>query len=124
MKGYDNIPALAEFYPEVKRYFPLQQWLGFAVPKDTPPAAVAVLGQNFEKAMKDPGLQKWLAENQMESMGIWGDAGRQVLRTSRGKSFVALVRDGGREGQPVDTRHRQAGVDALTDHTGHAVSKQ
>lgn len=74
MKGYDNVPALAEFYPDVKRYFPLQQWLGFAVPKDTPAAAVAVLGQNFEKAMKDPGLQKWLAENQMESMGIWGDA--------------------------------------------------
>ena len=73
MKGYENVPALAETYPEVKRYFPLQQWLGFAVPKDTPAPVVAALGQHFEKAMQNPDLQKWLADNQMESIALWGE---------------------------------------------------
>ena len=73
MKGYENIPALAETFPEVKRYFPLQQWLGFAVPKDTPAPVVAALGQHFEKAMQNPDLLKWLADNQMEPVALWGE---------------------------------------------------
>jgi tripartite-type tricarboxylate transporter receptor subunit TctC len=74
MKGYETVPALAEKFPAVKRYFPLQQWLGFGVPKDTPEAVVKTLGAHFEKAMKDPGLQQWMAENYLEPMGIWGEA--------------------------------------------------
>lgn len=74
MKGFENIPALAETYPGVKKYFPLQQWLGFAVPKDTPAAIVKAYGAIFEKAMKDADFQKWMAENYMEPIGLWGDA--------------------------------------------------
>jgi tripartite-type tricarboxylate transporter receptor subunit TctC len=73
MKGYESIPALAEKYPDVKRYFPLQQWLGFGVPQDTPAAVVKTLGAHFEKAMQDPDLQKWMAENYMEPIGLWGE---------------------------------------------------
>lgn len=90
MKGYESLPALAEFYPEVKRYFPLQQWLGFAVPKDTPAPVTAALGEHFEKAMQNPELQKWLVDNQMESMALWGDkAGQFAERLEANLSWIS-----------------------------------
>ncbi len=72
--AFKDVPALAERFPEVKRYLPLQQWLGFAMPKDVAPAVVTAYGRHFEKAMQDPGLQKFFTDNQLESIGLWGDA--------------------------------------------------
>ena len=72
--AFKDIPAVSEKYPGVEKYFPLQQWLGFAVPKDTPAAIVNTYGQAFDKAMKEPALQKFISESYMESMGLRGDA--------------------------------------------------
>ena len=71
--SYKDIPAVSEKYPGVNKYFPLQQWLGFALPKDTAPAIIKAYGQAFEQAMKDPALQKFISESYMQSMGLWGE---------------------------------------------------
>ena len=72
--AFKDIPALAEKYPDVQKYFPLQQWLGFAMPKDVAPAIVKSYTAAFDKAMKDPAIQKFFVDNQLESLGLSGEA--------------------------------------------------
>jgi tripartite-type tricarboxylate transporter receptor subunit TctC len=57
MSGYGTIPSIVTFLPAYRNYLPLQQWLGFMVPVDTPEDAKAVLRNAFLTAMRSPEME-------------------------------------------------------------------
>ena len=80
-EGSESIPSLTEKYPGAAKYFPLQQWLGFAVPKDVPVAAVKILGAAFEKVAHSADAQKFYNQQYMGKIGLWGDKGNKYAQT-------------------------------------------
>jgi tripartite-type tricarboxylate transporter receptor subunit TctC len=58
------IPAITKAIPAIGKYLPLQQWLGFKVPSDTPADVKAALTKAFNAAMARPDMVKF-AEDQI-----------------------------------------------------------
>lgn len=52
-EGYDEIPAITEFFPQLKKYLPLNQWLGYMLPADTPQSVLEKFARAFEQALED-----------------------------------------------------------------------
>jgi tripartite-type tricarboxylate transporter receptor subunit TctC len=59
-----DVPAITKVIPAIAKFLPLQQWLGFKVPADTPAPVKARLTTAFKAAMADPSMIKF-AEDQM-----------------------------------------------------------
>lgn len=76
--GDAEIPAAGVEYPGIQA-IPARQWLGMAIPGDTPPAAVAKIDAAFEQAMQDPQLRKLETERYMTLSGEYGDAAFDIL---------------------------------------------
>ncbi len=87
--AFKSIPAITESYPAMKKYFPMSQWLGFAVPKDTSPAVIAVLGKAFDSAMKDPSMVEFLQKSYLVPIGLWGSAGLEY--SIKSESFLSWI---------------------------------
>ncbi len=71
-QAYAKVPLLTDLYPESAKYFPLRQWLGFAVPKDTPAAIIGILEDAFKKVMNDPETDKFMDQQYMEKLALYG----------------------------------------------------
>jgi tripartite-type tricarboxylate transporter receptor subunit TctC len=80
-EGVESIPCMIEKYPDAAKYFPLHQWLGFAVPKDVPAAVVKILGAAFEKAALSADAQKFYDQMYMKKIGLWGDKANKYAQT-------------------------------------------
>jgi tripartite-type tricarboxylate transporter receptor subunit TctC len=53
------IPAITKAIPGIAKYLPLQQWLGFKVPADTPADVKAKLSNAFKAAMAQPDMTQF-----------------------------------------------------------------
>lgn len=73
------IPAAGAKYPDIQK-IPTRQWLGMAIPKDTPPEIVAKIDAAFVKAMDDPKVQSLRSERMFELYGEYGDAAEKSLQ--------------------------------------------
>jgi tripartite-type tricarboxylate transporter receptor subunit TctC len=71
-EGFANIPAITEKFSASSKFFPSQQWLGFAVPKDTPKNVVKALETAFAKVMADPEMTKFLKSQYLDPIGLSG----------------------------------------------------
>ena len=80
-EGLENIPSLTERYPDAAKYFPLQAWLGFAVPKDVPAPTVNILGATFEKVVNHADAQTFFKQQYMKKIGLWGDKANKFAQT-------------------------------------------
>lgn len=78
--GFGRIPSAAEYFPDVKSYFPVNQWLGFAVPADVPDAAKRKMDQAFAKAIADPEIKKFAEAQQAIIFNLTGDAANDMVR--------------------------------------------
>lgn len=58
-----TIPSAFDFYPELAKYLPISQAIGFAVPADVPEDVKNVLIEAFKKAMATDKMKKWAEEN-------------------------------------------------------------
>jgi tripartite-type tricarboxylate transporter receptor subunit TctC len=73
-----EIPAAGATYPGIAD-IPAAQWLGMAIPKDTPEEIVAQIDAAFEEAMKDPKIDTLRTERFMTLMGQYGDEAEEIL---------------------------------------------
>ncbi len=73
-----KFPAIGEKYPDIQK-IPARQWLGFAVPADTPKATTDRLDAAFVKAMKDEALQKFASDRNLNLIGAYGDESMKIL---------------------------------------------
>lgn len=79
--GYGKVEAVTKKVPELDKYLPLQQFLGFMVPKDTDPAIVAKLQDTFKKAMESDKIKKF-AEEQL--CVIYNKTGKESAEMAAG----------------------------------------
>jgi tripartite-type tricarboxylate transporter receptor subunit TctC len=78
--GMAPIPALGEKFPDIAK-MPAMQWLGFAVPADTPKAVTDKLDTAFSAAMKDEELRKSATERYyLNLFGAYGDEAMKILQ--------------------------------------------
>lgn len=61
--GYGNIPAVTKSLPALEKYLPLNQFIGFMIPADTPADVIATLQTSFAAAMASDDV-KTFAEAQ------------------------------------------------------------
>lgn len=83
LETFGTIPAAGEKYPGLAA-LPVGQFLGFALPADTPPSILARVTTAFEKIMQDEELIAYCEEQLLQVMGIHGEAARtQTLNAER-----------------------------------------
>ena len=54
-----EVPAITKSLPAIAKYLPLQQWLGFMVPADTPAPVKAKLTAAFQATMASPEMKQF-----------------------------------------------------------------
>ena len=83
MEGFEfpelgTIEGAGETYPRIAE-IPAAQWLGMAIPKDTPAEIVAQIDAAFVEAMKDAKIDTLRTERFMSLMGQYGDEAEAIL---------------------------------------------
>jgi tripartite-type tricarboxylate transporter receptor subunit TctC len=79
VEGLGTIPSSFESYPELSKYLPISQAIGFAVPADAPEEAKAVLRDAFTKAMATDKVTSWAKENYYLLSGKTGAESKAVF---------------------------------------------
>ena len=76
---FSNVPSITELYPAASKYFPSFQWLGFAVPADTPERIRKTLGEAFMKVMNSPETDTFYKGQYLEKIALWGEAAKKYV---------------------------------------------
>lgn len=76
--GRESIPAIGVKYPDLAK-IPTRQWLGFAIPADTPKSVTDRLDAAFVKAMQDPALNTIAKDRYLTLFGTYGDEAMKTL---------------------------------------------
>ncbi len=76
-----SIPSAFDMYPDLTKYLPLKQAIGFAVRADAPDNVKAVLGAAFETAMASDTVKSWAEQNFYDLSGAYGDAASAIFAT-------------------------------------------
>ncbi len=76
--GVGTIPAAVDSYPDVAKLLPLDQWLGFALPADTPQAVIKKVDDAFAKAMETKAIKDLAKNRNMTLYGYYGDKAKGV----------------------------------------------
>lgn len=71
-----DIPAAAELYPDVTK-IPVSQFLGFALPSDTPEPILQRITEAFEKIMTSDEVKQFCEERLLTLQGWHGDEANQ-----------------------------------------------
>ncbi len=77
-EGVGTIPAIGEKYPDIAK-MPARQWLGVAVPGDTPKAVTDRIDAAFVKAMADPDVKAHAQRTYLTLFGSHGDEAMKIL---------------------------------------------
>ncbi len=89
LPGFGKIQAAAEVFPEVKSYFPLNQWLGIAIPADCPAPAKQKIDEAFAKAIANPDIARFAKEQQSVIYNLTGaKANDMVVRQEAVMSWL------------------------------------
>lgn len=85
VEGLGSIPSAFTAYPDLAKYLPISQAIGFAVPADTPDAVKAVLVDAFNKAMATDKVKEWAKENYYLLSGKSGAEAKAVYASLESK---------------------------------------
>lgn len=83
--GYGNVEAVTKKVPELDKYLPLNQFLGFKVPADTAPAIVAKLQDAFKKAMASDKIKAFADEQLCVIYNLTGKEAKDMAASSESK---------------------------------------
>jgi tripartite-type tricarboxylate transporter receptor subunit TctC len=87
-----NVPTFDEAFGS--KGFEMGAWQGLLVPAGTPPAVIARLNSEFNKALQDPGVRERLQRQGAEPLGGSADAYATYLRAELAR-WAAVVVDSG-----------------------------
>jgi tripartite-type tricarboxylate transporter receptor subunit TctC len=82
LRDRTRIPAITDTIPAVGAQLPLPQWLGFQLPKDTPPKVLARIDQAFHRALRSARVQDFLEKSFNEPYGLSGPQAVAMMRRS------------------------------------------
>ncbi len=107
--GYDfpgkgKIEAVTGKVPQVEKYLPLKQWLGFAVPKDTPDNVKAKLKEAFDAAMKSDEIKTFAEQQYAVIFNLSGQEASKLAATAESNMCWMLQDMGKTTRSPEDTK--------------------
>lgn len=74
LEGVGDIPSAFEAYPDLSKYLPISQAIGFAVRADAPDDVKQTLSDAFEEAMQSEAVKSFAEDNFYTLSGKHGDA--------------------------------------------------
>jgi len=77
--GDTKIPSAFDAYPDLSKYLPLEQQIGFAIRKDAPEPVKAKLREAFKQAVKAESVQKFGKERFFEIKGLYGEEANKIF---------------------------------------------
>ncbi|MBM3534254.1 MAG: tripartite tricarboxylate transporter substrate binding protein [Alphaproteobacteria bacterium] len=77
--GVGEIAAVGAKYPDIQK-IPARQWLGMAIPKNTPVDVITKIDAAFVKAMDDPKIKSLATERFYVLFGEYGDQAEKTLQ--------------------------------------------
>lgn len=77
--GWGTIPTAAETYPDIAKV-PVTQWLGFALPADTPPDVLDRITVAFEQAMQSEDVRTMAKSRLLTLYGYHGEKADHLAR--------------------------------------------
>ncbi|MFQ5930066.1 MAG: hypothetical protein ACE5MK_10220, partial [Acidobacteriota bacterium] len=84
LNGAGFIPAVTDWFPELQEHFPLPQWLGFMVSRETPPEIVQNIRSAFQAALRSREVEEFLRNTGNQLYGLSGvEADRMAQRLER-----------------------------------------
>jgi tripartite-type tricarboxylate transporter receptor subunit TctC len=94
MEGVGSIPPITDVVPEIASYLPLQQFVGSALPADTPPETLARVQAAFQSAMQSEEVQNFGRQSHSVLMGLSGDEAQRFTERQE-RVFSWLLYDAG-----------------------------
>lgn len=77
--GFGVIPTVTKTFPEVSKYYPLNQFLSFAVAVDTPQNVIDKIDVAFKSAIKSPRMVKFAEEQLAVLYGLSGKKAKDMV---------------------------------------------
>jgi len=90
ISGVGIIPSAFDSYPDLSRYLPISQAMGFALPKNTPPEILKAVDNAFQKALLTSKVRNWAKDNYYLLSGKSGKAARAEFAALEAKFAWAL----------------------------------
>ena len=85
-----DIPPITKFVPSLKKVMPIKQFVGFALPVDTPKEILIKIEKAFKKAMKDKPVKDYAKTKYSELYGYTGKKAKEVA-TKEQQVFAWLL---------------------------------
>jgi tripartite-type tricarboxylate transporter receptor subunit TctC len=79
LEGFGEIASSFKGYPNLKKYLPIMQAIGFAIPGDAPADAKKAIETAFQKAMKSKKVTEYLAQNYYQPIGKTGKEANAIF---------------------------------------------
>ena len=89
-----TIPPITNFIPELKTVMPINQFVGFAVPTDTPENVKAHLTSAFKAGMQSEIVQEFSVAKHSELINLHGEAAKEMAMQQE-KIFAWTLWDAG-----------------------------
>lgn len=102
MPGFGKIEAVVKKVPQIEKYLPLKQFIGFMVPKDTPDAVKAKLKEAFDAAMKSDDIKKFAEEQYAIIFNLTGEDARKLASSAQSTMSWMLFEMGKTERSPEE----------------------
>ncbi|MCX7786903.1 MAG: tripartite tricarboxylate transporter substrate-binding protein [Spirochaetes bacterium] len=77
--GDITIPSAFADYPDLAKYLPLEQQIGFGIRRDAPEPVKAKLREAFKQAIKAEAVQKFGRDRFFTIKGIYGDEANKIF---------------------------------------------
>jgi tripartite-type tricarboxylate transporter receptor subunit TctC len=78
--GLGSIPPITQALPEFEQHLPISQFIGFALPADTPPEILEKIETAFQRAMVSDEITKFGAASHSELFGYSGAEAAALFR--------------------------------------------
>lgn len=73
-----TIPPITDYVPELEQVMPLIQFVGFALPADTPPDILDTIAEAFEQAMQEEPVEQFADTVASNLYGYMGDEAKEL----------------------------------------------
>lgn len=83
--GVGKVPAVTKTFPQLEKYYPINQWLGFMLPADTPKPVLEKINKAFKEAMKDPKVAEWAKTNVSVIYNVSGKEAKDMVSKQESK---------------------------------------
>jgi len=96
------IPSITQFQPELTAHLPLPQWIGFRVPRETPPEVLERIEAAFHQAQTSPSVREFVATGYYRLDCLSGNEARRMVRRSESQVNWLMFDLGLVEKSPAD----------------------